>query len=62
MRRLLSTLMLHLLPLRSLWPPTTLTAIADEDPKKMQDDNSDGLAPNRDIGDSSSGRDEVDVP
>jgi hypothetical protein len=42
--------------------PTASTANADEDPKGMQDDNSDGLAPDREIGDSSGGGDEAGSP
>jgi hypothetical protein len=40
--------------------PTASTT--DEDPRKMQDDNSNGLAPDRDIGNSSSGGDEASLP
>jgi hypothetical protein len=42
--------------------PTTSATNADEDPMGMQDNNSDGLAPDRDIGNSSSGRDEAGSP
>jgi hypothetical protein len=40
--------------------PTISTT--DKDPKGEQDDNSDGLTPNREIGDSSSGRDKAGLP
>jgi hypothetical protein len=40
--------------------PTTSVANADEDPKGMQDDNGDGLAPDRERGNGSSGGDKVD--
>jgi hypothetical protein len=44
-------------------PAPTASAIeADEDPKGMQDDNSDGLALDREIGSSSSGGDEAGSP
>jgi hypothetical protein len=39
--------------------PATSIANADEDPKGMQDDNSDGLAPDRERGDGSSGGDKA---
>jgi hypothetical protein len=42
--------------------PTTFVADVDEEPKGMQDDNSDGLAPDQEIGNSSSGGDEVISP
>jgi hypothetical protein len=42
-------------------PPTSATDV-DEDPWKMQDGNSDGLAPNQDIGNSSSDGDEASLP
>jgi hypothetical protein len=42
--------------------PTASTADADEDPKRMQDDNSDGLALDREIGDSNSDGDKVGSP
>jgi hypothetical protein len=42
--------------------PIASTADADEDPKGMQDDNSDDLAPYREIGDGSYGRDKGDLP
>ncbi len=38
------------------------TTDADEDPKGLQDDNSDGLAPDQERGDGSCGRDKVDSP
>jgi hypothetical protein len=41
---------------------TAPAADVDEISKGMQDDNSDGLAPDREIGDSSSGEDEVGSP
>jgi hypothetical protein len=42
--------------------PATSTADADEDPGKMQDDNSDDLAPGPDTGKRSGGRDEAGSP
>jgi hypothetical protein len=42
--------------------PTTSSVNADEDPKGTQDDNSDGLAPDREIGNSNIGGDEVGLP
>jgi hypothetical protein len=42
--------------------PTTFVTDADEDPGKMQDNNSDGLALEQDMGKNSSGRDEASSP
>jgi hypothetical protein len=42
--------------------PTTSAADIDEDPKGMQDDNSDGLAPDWERGDGSCGGDKVGSP
>jgi hypothetical protein len=42
--------------------PTTSVTDADEDPGEMQDNNSDGLALERDMGKNSSGRDEASSP
>jgi hypothetical protein len=42
--------------------PTTSSVNADEDPKGTQDDNSDGLAPDREIGNSNIGGDEAGLP
>jgi hypothetical protein len=42
--------------------PTPSTVDTDEDPKGMQDNNSDGLAPDREIDDSSSSEDEASSP
>jgi hypothetical protein len=42
--------------------PTASTTDADEDPKGMQDDNSDGLAPYQKIDDNSNSRDEAGSP
>jgi hypothetical protein len=42
--------------------PTASFTYADEDLGKMEDDNSDGLAPDRDMGKSSSGGDEAGLP
>jgi hypothetical protein len=42
--------------------PTASAGNADEDPKGMQDDNSDDLAPDQEIGNSSSDGDKVGLP
>jgi hypothetical protein len=42
--------------------PAASTADADEDPGKMQDDNSDDLAPGQDTGKRSGGGDEAGSP
>jgi hypothetical protein len=42
--------------------PAPSCADADEDPGKMQDDNSDNLAPDQDTGKSSGGGDEAGSP
>jgi hypothetical protein len=42
--------------------PTASTTDVVEDPKGLQDDNSDGLAPDQERGDGSCGRDKVDSP
>jgi hypothetical protein len=42
--------------------PTASAANADEDLGKMQDDNSDGLAPDQDIGNSSNDEDKASLP
>jgi hypothetical protein len=42
--------------------PTASATDANEDPKRMQDDNSDGLAPDHEIGNSGSDGDEVGSP
>jgi hypothetical protein len=42
--------------------PAASTANIDEDPGKMQDDNSDDLAPGQDMGKSSGGGDEAGSP
>jgi hypothetical protein len=42
--------------------PTASATDTDEDPKLMQDDNSDGLAPNQERGDGSSDGDKADLP
>jgi hypothetical protein len=42
--------------------PTASTADVDEDPKGMQDDNSDGHASDREIDNSSNDRDEAGSP
>jgi hypothetical protein len=42
--------------------PTASVADADEDPKGAQNDNSDGLAVDQEIGDSSSNGDEAGSP
>jgi hypothetical protein len=42
--------------------PTSSAANVDEDPWKMQDDNSDDLTPSQDTGKSNSGRDEAGSP
>jgi hypothetical protein len=42
--------------------PTASTANVNEDPKGMQDDNSDGLASDQEIDDNSSGGDEASPP
>jgi hypothetical protein len=42
--------------------PTTSATDADEDPKGMQDDNSDGLALDRERGDDCSGGDKAGLP
>jgi hypothetical protein len=42
--------------------PTASAVDTDEDPKGMQDDNSDGLAPDNEIGNSSSSGDEAGSP
>jgi hypothetical protein len=42
--------------------PTASAADANEDPGKIRDGNSDGLAPDQDIGNNNSGRDEAGLP
>jgi hypothetical protein len=42
--------------------PTASPINADEDPKGMQDDNSDGLAPNQEKTDGNSGGDKAGSP
>jgi hypothetical protein len=42
--------------------PTSSAVDADEDPKGMQDDNNDDLAPNQEKGDDSNGGDKVSSP
>jgi hypothetical protein len=45
-----------------LLAPTASTAYVDEDPKGMQDDNSDDLAPDQEKGDGSNGGDKAGSP